>query len=173
MDEMTFWRLIEASREAAEGDIERRPEELQALLAKLPPDDIVRFDGIYRTLVARAYAWDLWGAAYVINGGCSDDGFDYFRDWLISKGRSAYATALRSADSLADLVDEDDLDVGCELEGLRYAPAAAWAESTGRDEDDFPDSAPEPQAAEPAGEPWSEDPDELARRFPKLCAKFQ
>jgi hypothetical protein len=30
---------------------------------------------------------DQWGAAYLANGGCSDDGFDYFRGWLIGQGR--------------------------------------------------------------------------------------
>ena len=38
-----------------------------------------------------SYRWDLWGAAYLANGGCSDDGFDYFRGWLIGQGRKVSA----------------------------------------------------------------------------------
>jgi hypothetical protein len=155
MDEAAFWSLIEAAGRAAGDEAETRPEELE-----------------YRSFLARSYTWDLWGAAYVINGGCSDDGFDYFRDWLISKGRRVYAEALRSPETLADAVDDADLDLGCELEELRYVPARAWALRTGKDEEDFPQSAQAPQPAEPAGSPWSEDGDELARRFPKLAAKF-
>jgi hypothetical protein len=30
----------------------------------------------------------MWVAAYLMNGGCSDDGFDYFRGWLIAQGRT-------------------------------------------------------------------------------------
>jgi hypothetical protein len=28
---------------------------------------------------AHAYTWDLWGAVFVLNGGDSDDGFEYFQ----------------------------------------------------------------------------------------------
>ncbi|WP_217498085.1 MULTISPECIES: DUF4240 domain-containing protein [Sphingomonas] len=36
----------------------------------------------------RSYRWDLWRAAKVAKGGVSDDGFEYFRTWLISRGRA-------------------------------------------------------------------------------------
>ncbi|WP_449342020.1 DUF4240 domain-containing protein [Streptomyces aurantiogriseus] len=35
----------------------------------------------------RAYTWDLWGAAWVLLDGASDDAFDFFRCWLIGQGR--------------------------------------------------------------------------------------
>jgi hypothetical protein len=52
--------------------------------------------------MAESYRWDLWGAAYLINGGCSDDGFDYFRGWLLSQGRAIWQATLADPDSLAD-----------------------------------------------------------------------
>ena len=48
-----------------------------------------------------SYRWDLWSAAYLANGGCSGDGFDYFRGWLIGQGRTAYETVLADPDALA------------------------------------------------------------------------
>jgi len=51
----------------------------------------------------QAYRWDLWGAAYIIGGGCSDDGFIDFQYGLIAKGREIYESALANPDSLADL----------------------------------------------------------------------
>ena len=36
----------------------------------------------------------LWDAAYLINGGCSDDGFDYFRGWLVDQGRETFERCL-------------------------------------------------------------------------------
>ncbi|WP_342210876.1 LysR family transcriptional regulator [Streptomyces sp. DH-12] len=45
----------------------------------------------------------LWAAAYVINGGCSDDGFDYFRGWLIAQGREVFERAVARPGALADL----------------------------------------------------------------------
>ena len=40
--------------------------------------------------MAGSYWTPLWAAAYVINGGCSDDGFDYCRGWLILQGREVF-----------------------------------------------------------------------------------
>lgn len=55
---------------------------------------------------AAAYQWLLWAAAYIIEGGCSDDGFMDFRYGLISRGRSVFERALADPDSLADVADD-------------------------------------------------------------------
>jgi len=47
------------------------------------------------------YRYDLWAAAYLIGGGCSDDGFIDFRAGLIAQGRDWYQKAAASPDSLA------------------------------------------------------------------------
>jgi hypothetical protein len=39
----------------------------------------------------------------VINRRCSDDGFDYFRSWLMLQGRETFGRAVAAPDSLADL----------------------------------------------------------------------
>ena len=39
---------------------------------------IVEFQQVYEQLDRESYRWDLWAAAYVINGGCSDDGVARF-----------------------------------------------------------------------------------------------
>jgi hypothetical protein len=49
-----------------------------------------------------SYLGSLWAAAYRINGDCSDDGFDYFRDWLITQGRDMFEAAVADPDALAD-----------------------------------------------------------------------
>jgi hypothetical protein len=120
MDESQFWNLIEESKRASKADFGLQAESLLGLLCKLPPQDIARFHRIYHDHVVRAYTWDLWGAAYVIGGGCSDDGFDYFRDWLISRGRTVYEAAMRNPESLVDVVTQADADEHCEFEELRY-----------------------------------------------------
>ena len=45
----------------------------------------------------------LWAAAFVIEGGCSDDAFMDFRAGLIALGKKIYLNALADPDSLADL----------------------------------------------------------------------
>ena len=72
-------------------------------------------EAVGRHLVAQAHRWDLGAAAYLMRGGYSDDGFDYFRGWLIAQGRSRRERALADPDSLADAgVDPDDDMVDCE-----------------------------------------------------------
>lgn len=111
MTQTEFWEHIEKSRRA---EPEAHAERLVARLAKLRPADILAFQNIWDRFEARSYSRVLWGAAYLINGGCSDDGFDYFRMWLILQGEKVYIAAVKNPDSLADVVSPDDGEVECE-----------------------------------------------------------
>jgi hypothetical protein len=96
MNGAAFWTLIERARADADHDTERQSELLEERLSKLPPAQIVRFQQIRRQMDERAYSRDIWGAAYVIDDGCSDDCFRDFRAYLISLGPRAFAGALRN-----------------------------------------------------------------------------
>ena len=76
---------------------------------------------------------------------------------------------MRDPQSLARVVREADDD--CQYEGFQYVASQAWEAKTGRRIEDFPDHGLH-QPPEPAGEPWSEEGDDLERRFPKLSKKF-
>jgi hypothetical protein len=107
LDDVACWRLIALAREAAhrepaEGDLESRvAAHLVETLAQTDIPTITRFDHFLRERMAEAYRWDLWGVAYVMNGGCSSDGFDYFLGWLIGQGRERYSAALIHPDLAA------------------------------------------------------------------------
>jgi hypothetical protein len=158
----SFWGVIEQAKNASGEDWESRPESLKAILVKQNADDIIQFNKDYRTKLNESYRWDLWGAAYLINGGCSDDGFDYWRDFLISEGQSVFEAALSDPDSLAELDDIED----AELEEYRYAIDEAYEELTG---DEIPDANVE-YPADPEGEEWEEN--ELNSMLPKLAEKY-
>jgi len=167
MEKNDFWQLIDASRQAAGGDPEEQIEALTEQVAELEPDEIVAFDRILSEYHARAYDWGLWGAAYVIGGGCSDDGFMDFRGWLISRGEKDYEAALADPESLLGVVTDSDGD--CQVEGFQYIASQVWEEKTGKSGDDFPSHDIE-RRKDPTGMPWEED--ELEARFPMLCEKF-
>jgi hypothetical protein len=57
-----------------------------------------------------SYQSRLWGAAYVLLGGCSEDAFDYFRGWLIGQGEEAYNKVMKDPEFLAEYINEDNLD---------------------------------------------------------------
>jgi hypothetical protein len=110
-----------------------------------------------------AYTWPLWGAAYLINGGCSDDGFEYFRCWLISRGREIFDAAVAEPDSLASVVDPDDDHHECEA--LLYVALQTYEEVAGKQMPRDAKKCP----PEPIGESWDfDDSLETARRLPRL-----
>lgn len=127
MDTDDVWRLVEQARNELNEDTAEADEVAQrmaALLARREPAEIVAFAQPLWDLLAESYRADLWAAAYVINGGASDDGFDYFRGWLIAQGEAVFRQAIADPDSLAghpivaraaadgeDLGDEDILGV--------------------------------------------------------------
>jgi hypothetical protein len=163
MDEQEFWRIIESSRDEADGDPEEQMDALARILSKLPEKAIVEFDRMFGEYWVAAYTWPLWGAAYLVGGGCSDDGFMDFRGWLISRGRAAYERALANPDSLADVLTEGE---DGQIEGFHYVASRAWEQATGKDSSDFPDSGVR-HPDEPTGQPWEEE--DLPESFPRLA----
>src|SRR4051812_6372068 len=122
VDAATFWQLIKDSRENAGGDLAEQADELTDLLSDLPPGEILGFDRYFRDLLAAAYRWDLWAAAAIINGGCSDDGFEYFRAWLIAQGERVYREVLADPETLVNRVVPDATDA----ESMLYAAGDAY-----------------------------------------------
>ena len=173
MDEDEFWAV--AGRPADEhpgADPEWWAAEVAADLARRPPADIVAFDEHLWAALRRSYRWDLWGAAYLIRGGCSDDGFDYFRGWLIARGRVVFEAALADPDSLAGLCtgEEDPRVPNFECGGMLSVAYRTYRERTGEEIPDPPNAVDAPPEL---GDDWDfDDPAEMRRRLPKLWAKF-
>src|SRR5688500_7565585 len=110
MDQYRFRSLIEDARSGGSGDCARQVDVLAKALQGHPPQEILDFRNILGESLDRAYRYDLWGAAYLINGGCSNDGFDYFLGWLIAQGRDVYQAALQDPDSLVSHPQVASLD---------------------------------------------------------------
>ncbi len=162
-----FLALIEKSDPAA--DQWARLDVLRTELRKLSAEQVAEFDQVMTALHAQAYRWDLWGAAYVIKGGASDDAFHYFRSWLIGKGQTVYEAALADPDSLADVIADDDQDYA-EFEELGYVAQEVWSEKS--IEAQIPPGPFSQSQADPMGAPFEEDEEQLASRYPKLWARF-
>lgn len=169
MDSDAFWTLLDSARSAATD-----PDHAEAVAAALVDllvasgtDGTEAFRAAWAIEDARAYGWPLWGAAYLIEGGCSDDGFDYFIGWLIGRGRAVFEAAVRNPDSLADHLGPDDAD-GIDGEDLLGAPLTARHRLTGSY--DGPVVAPiRPEL----GEEWDfDDADEMQQRYPRLSTVF-
>jgi hypothetical protein len=155
-----FWRIIDHCRSE---DQDESIENLTEHMSKLKPDAIGEFDRHLNELMNQSYTWDLWGAAYLINGGCSDDGFDYFRGWLILQGKTVYENAIKDPDSLAELDHPEDV----ECEELAYLASRVYESVTGKKL-----IQPSTKRAE-LGDGWDfDDTDEMRSRYPKLFAAY-
>lgn len=147
-----FWKIVDGCRRA-----EAPEEALAKKLRRLDPAEVASFDALFRRVTEQAFRWDLWGAAYLIEGGCSEDGFIYFLCGLISKGRMVYERALTDADWLASV------DV-TENEEFGQVAAEVYEELAGK-----PLRSVRWKRTKPAGKRWDfESATANARRLPKL-----
>jgi hypothetical protein len=176
MQANTFWQTIYDARsrtsDPLDGDEVARAA--AAILATMAADDVIGFAVFFEGLNDASYRWDLWAAAYLINGGCSDDGFDYFRGWLVAQGQKVWEAALADPDSLADLPIDPDGETEVEAEDMLRVALTAYGLITG-DEDAYWEALPERadggNIGGPAGEDFDFDDDaEMRRRFPRLSA---
>ncbi len=168
MTNEAFWEIVDAAKAESGDAMDQRVRALAVRLEQLPPAEIVEFDRIFHEQRARAYTWDLWAAAYIMGGGCSDDGFIDFRNWLISLGRPTFEAALCDPETLAAVPmkpepqGEDDFF----FEEYGYIARDVYTRLTGTDLPDYEITHPD----QPVGEPWEED--ELPDRLPALWAKY-
>ncbi|MEM7316607.1 MAG: DUF4240 domain-containing protein, partial [Planctomycetota bacterium] len=162
MDVDHFWQIIDSVNAQSGGDMDRKCELLKEELSSLGPDDLRDFVDHFDFADATAYSWSLWGAAYVMHGGCSDDSFSDFRATLISRGRKVFEQALSDPESLAEL-DWDARDV-C-YEGFQYVKNEVAEDKLGE--------IPKRKVAfpsDPSGSEWDEDV--VDQLYPKLAAKY-
>ncbi|MFC0532631.1 DUF4240 domain-containing protein [Phytohabitans kaempferiae] len=170
MNTNEFWALIgDAARDG--GTPDTVADRAATTLASRDTSEIVGFEQHLRRVLDASYKVDLFGAAYLVNGGCSDEGFDAFRGWLMAQGRDAYARAVGEPDSLAELpaVRRAAL-TGEELGSEKMLAVAATAHRTATGTE-LPE---EPAAKRPNTDDfWDFDnEDEVRRRLPRLAALF-
>lgn len=165
MDATKFWRIVGAGSKLDDPD--EQLEAIEEKLSAIKPEELITFDELLDDCVIKAYTQDVWGAAYLMNGGCSDDGFLYFRLWLVARGKKVFDAALANADSLASQADPDRDDLG--LEELMYLAPQLYEQALGTEMPRTKREWPEL----PTGEAWDYDDDaEVKRRLPKLAAIY-
>ncbi|WP_431951498.1 DUF4240 domain-containing protein [Actinacidiphila sp. bgisy167] len=184
MDIDRFWSLIASARSTAATSGEPFDEVLADLLTGLPAPEILayaeRFDALHDAL----YRWDVWAAAYLVGGGCSDDSFIDFRAGVIAQGRAWYERVAAAPDSLAGhpavvAAARAGSDDALFHEEVDYVAAEAFERITG-DRDAFYTAwaAHRPGDARATAEPDMgedfdfDDPTEMHRRLPRLAGLY-
>lgn len=161
ISEKLFWALIETAKNHSEKPTDRSYE-LGKLLLPFLPVEVARFEKFLYQQMSKSYTWDLWAAAYIAFGGCSDDGFEYFRAWLISEGREHFEAVLSDVDNIVKLELVPD-----QLEEILSTANNIYKKKTGKRFD-----VAYNLADKPAGEEWKESEKELKKRYPILWDYF-
>lgn len=129
MPDRVFWGIIDKTRTAANGDYEQQKHLLTEGLRNLEPREILLFDNTFRHYRGKLYTCDLWSAARIVRGDCSDDSFSDFRGWLIGQGYKTMEAVLANPDELVNLADVESVD----WEGLSYCAIIAYQDKTGNE----------------------------------------
>lgn len=159
MTEDEFWELIEQTNDGDFGQIEAN---LRSALELLGDADLADFHEYFQDALGNAYTNAVWGAGYLINGGMSDDGFEYFRTWLVMQGLESYVNVVADPDSLADV----PAPFGYDLEGPQYLSRELYEARTGS-------QPPRPGSKlGDLGPDWDFDnTSEMVKRYPRISAK--
>ncbi len=158
-----FWQIIDQARGKSNAKTpSASPDALKRVLSTRSDEEVMQFGKEFIRKLAELNRWDLWGAGYVINGGMSDDSFEYFRAWIIGKGPDCFRTAIDNPGELAPFVDTREV----ENELLEYVTVEVL-EARGIDQ--RPDEGLEGIVnGVPVGTPFDED--DVDDLYPKLAA---
>jgi len=128
MDQSTFWGLIDSARNKAAGDTEEMAEILVNTLGGRSVEDIIAFEKLLDQYSRKAYDARLFAAASILDE-MSDDDFDYFRFWLISRGEQAFLECVKNPEALAEVAEPDE---PVTAEEIGSVPSRAYERKTGK-----------------------------------------
>jgi hypothetical protein len=174
LSEDLFWSIVDDSLVNSSNQDEQE-KKLIARLEKLSLKEIIGFRLRTDKLLYDTYTSEMWCAGYIMNGGCSDDSFEYFRCWVISRGKDVYDKGKSNPDSLVDEVVENKNYY--EFETFWYVALGVFSKKTGKnlylyvDDDKFlTREGKYPQI----DLNWTEDnPESMKKICPKLFERFQ
>ncbi|MES2239131.1 MAG: DUF4240 domain-containing protein [Bacteroidota bacterium] len=136
LDEESYWKIIETSLKETKNQ-EDQEVYLISALEQLSPKEMIGFRLRTDKLLFDSYTSNLWCADYVISNGAMEDGFDYFRCWLVSRGKEAFYKVQENPDYLVNLVENEPK--AYDFEGFWYVAVTAFKNTTNKEADAYID----------------------------------
>ena len=134
LDKTVFWNIVDLSIKNTKNQDDQE-RFLVKEIEKLTPKQIIGFRLRTDKLLYDTYNSEMWCAGYIMNGGCSDDGFEYFRNWVISRGRETYNKAKENSDSLiSECINGEEY---YDFESFWYVALTAFENKTGKELYDY------------------------------------
>lgn len=178
MNESQFWMMIEEMPDKDDPLVWLVQE-----LSKKTEDEIADYEIQFQTAFNKSYTSNLWGAAYVIMGGCSDDSFDFFRGWLIAQGKKVFVETIENPEYLASYIPEENdeeeiipeleemISVGYNAFAIKKTGEMEWNDSLWEEFDTLVSTRANTPPFDEIELDW-EDEDDLKDRFPILWERF-
>jgi hypothetical protein len=161
IDEQLFWELIEASNKESLNRMNFM-DKVKLSLEKFYPKELRNFHKIFLTKINELNTWEHWALAYIVRRGCGDDAFDYFKAWVVSKGRKAFDAVKNFSEAeLVSIFEEEDP----QLEEIFYLAEVIYESKTS----EFMPPV-KVKSSKLTGKKWEED--KLAATFPSLSKLF-
>lgn len=130
IDEDKFWAIIEKSLKETNNQ-EDQEIYLISALEQVSPQEMLGFRLRTDKLMYDSYTSNLWCANYIISNGVADDGFDYFRCWLISRGKDAFYKVQENPEYLINIVENEPK--AYDFEGFWYVAMNAFKNMTNQE----------------------------------------
>ncbi len=173
LEEDLYWKIVASSLQHTNYQYDQE-QFLIKEIGKLTPHQMIGFRLRTDKLLYDTYNAEMWCAGYIMKGGCSDDGFEYFRNWVISRGRGVYYAAKENPDSL--ITETGSGTDEFEFENFWYVALEAFKDKTAQDLYDYVDD--ENFKTKEGNYPqfefnWTdEDPESMRKICPRLFEKF-
>jgi hypothetical protein len=134
LDETIFWNIVNLSVKNTNNQ-DSQERFLVKEIEKLTPKEMIGFRLRTDKFLYDTYNSEMWCAGYIMNGGCSDDGFEYFRNWIISRGKETYYKAKENPDSLiSEFIEGEEY---YDFESFWYVALTAFENKTGKELYDY------------------------------------
>jgi Protein of unknown function (DUF4240) len=130
LPEDAFWKIIKDTSVRSNRNYQYQCRLLTEYLENLSSEEIIQFDRTFAHLMAKSFSYRLWEPAYSLNGGCSDDAFEYFRSWLIAQGKNKFYWIIKYPRLLFFVGVKELIE---NYEGIGHCSYDAFQNRTGRD----------------------------------------
>ncbi len=153
-----FWQIIDNVKNS-----ENPKKDIEIHLDRLPIGKLISYQEHFDIFHNKANRWDIWGAAYIGNNGCSESNFRDFRYWLISRGKDVYEAALENPDNLVEM----DLEYSAYHELFGNVAFNIYEEKMGKY------LCPDWEPVSTSGKRWDfNNKNENKKRLPRLWEKY-
>ena len=105
-----FWSYIKDARIKYKNNDSKVIDYLTEKLKEKTLEEIFSFGIVLDEVMLESYKEKLWCASYILNGETTEESFDFFRLWLISKGEEFFNDVMKNHDSIIKYIDNNEDD---------------------------------------------------------------